>query len=1359
MLKAGRPGLGALCVLTALLLTIGEATAPRPRPLLLGAALLLLAYGARGVPRVVAVLAALAWTAQLAARVHGRVEAGTRAGRVEAELSERLDRLERRKQELVDLVQSAAVQAAALPDVRAATSGDPPAVLRAFVALEGVRDDLSRAEDGGPRPALAVHGQGRVLAWSGRTNEPPVPAAPEPARSSVYVLEGTVSTTLVALAPVPGDPSGSAVVTSALALAARRNIRNEFLRDFDYLAGEDPGLEIRYVDVRARPEEVEGFPPLDPALQGREAVLRAPSGHALALARVTAPRRPQPSQELELRYRRLLSLLVLLALLAWGTMAPFRWRAPVALTVARGALLYLRPPWPGPGSVLLSPEVYASDALARSLPALGALLRSPLDLLLTAAWLLALAVVAVAAAARAAPREPSLPRALAAGALSLPVIAGAFFLLADAVANSALDLETMTLLPRSSGHFVMQLALLLVLAAAGLLVTALFTLAGPWPRPIRDRLAFAAAALVPALVALRAFPPAFSGAPLLPALALVAVAALAGSRAPDLGRWTLRVGAGAHAGLAIAASAVLAAVLYPSLVRFSERNTRQQVEQRYAREVTAQPEVRRFVLRDAEHRVDALRLLEETPSSLRRGGLEELAFFAWSSTELALRGVSSAIEIQDASGALVSRFALNLPSLSSLPLPANEQWKEDSRVAELGGDARTVLHARRLLTYHGAVHGAVHVMVADDFWNLPFLRGRDPYSELFRTRPARDRQVEFLTWDEEGVAFSSAERPAPLPEGARARVQGGAYWTSLELDGRPHDAYLFASARGLHALAVPSLTRGTYIASLVEAVAAFTLLAVLAVTLVVLVRTTLRRETLTVPSLARAAGQRFVRRLLVAFLAVAVCPVVVMQVLVHRFVAGRLREEFMEQARERAEVARKVARDYVHFLRREQGPGRPLTDDPLVWIADTVGNDVDVFEQGRLLASSKREIYDAGLLPRRASGAVYREVILQGQPFYVRNERIGAFTYSVASVPLQLEEAGEPWILSLPLVLPQRDVQATVADIERRVRLASVVFFVLAAGLAHSMARRISGPISSLTEATRRIAQGDLDARVAATSGDELRHLVEGFNQMACELETQRRDLERSNRLAAWAEMARQVAHEVKNPLTPIQLSAEHLRRVWQDRERHADFGATLEACTDAILKQVRSLRGIVTEFSAFARPPAAALAPQDPAALLEEIVRPYQAALPQGVVLTLETAPAPAVMADRRLLERAIVNLIENALQAVGQKGRIAVRLRRPSPDRVEIEVADSGPGLDPEVRDRIFEPFFSTKTAGSGLGLALVKKTVEDHGGGVRLESEPGAGTRAILWLPATGAKSAAPDDTAPAAEPAEAATTREG
>jgi two-component system sensor histidine kinase AtoS len=111
-----------------------------------------------------------------------------------------------------------------------------------------------------------------------------------------------------------------------------------------------------------------------------------------------------------------------------------------------------------------------------------------------------------------------------------------------------------------------------------------------------------------------------------------------------------------------------------------------------------------------------------------------------------------------------------------------------------------------------------------------------------------------------------------------------------------------------------------------------------------------------------------------------------------------------------------------------------------------------------------------------------------------------------------------------------------------------------------------------------------------------------------------------------------------------------------------------------------------------------------------------------------------PRIQADRRLLERAVVNLVENALQAVGETGRITVRLRRAGGSRLQIEVEDTGPGVVPEIRDRIFEPFFSTKTAGSGLGLALVKRIAEDHGGGVALEDAPGGGTRAVLWLPLT-------------------------
>jgi signal transduction histidine kinase len=160
-----------------------------------------------------------------------------------------------------------------------------------------------------------------------------------------------------------------------------------------------------------------------------------------------------------------------------------------------------------------------------------------------------------------------------------------------------------------------------------------------------------------------------------------------------------------------------------------------------------------------------------------------------------------------------------------------------------------------------------------------------------------------------------------------------------------------------------------------------------------------------------------------------------------------------------------------------------------------------------------------------------------------------------------------------------------------------------------------------------------------------------------------------------------------------------------------------------------------VTEFSAFARPPAPVLEVQDARALVEEALRPYRSALPAGVRLRLVVDGAvPPIRADRRLLERAVVNLLENALQAVADVGTIEVGVRGAADGRsIEIEVTDSGPGIPPEVRDRVFEPFFSTKTSGSGLGLALVKKIAEDHGGGVRLESAPGGPTRVVLSLPA--------------------------
>jgi signal transduction histidine kinase len=691
---------------------------------------------------------------------------------------------------------------------------------------------------------------------------------------------------------------------------------------------------------------------------------------------------------------------------------------------------------------------------------------------------------------------------------------------------------------------------------------------------------------------------------------------------------------------------------------------------------------------------------------------------------------------------VISRFALNLPFLAGPErrLPTSEGWVVSREPIGVASTETMVLHAQRLLTYHGAAHGAVHVYVGEDFSSLPFVRWRDPYSVLFRNAArggVPERPVNLIVWDaHRDVAFSSLERPPALDPALDAAAlaasrAGGGHWTRLTVEDVAHHAYLFAADGRVYALAYPQLAPDRYAADLVEAVSALALLAAAALFLVLLARTLLGRPTVSLGSLRGMVARRFALRLFVAFTLVAFVPAAVLQFVVSGFVANRLRREAEDQALDRAAVAKKAVEDYAFFQRAETPTAQPVTDAALVWLSSVVKNDLDLFVGGRLQASSKRELYASGLLAPRVSSRVFRSVVLEGQPAVLERERIGGFSYLVASVPVHLGSR-EHAVLSMPLALRQREVQATVDDLDRTIRLASVLFLALAALLAQSMSRRISEPLRDLTRATRRVAEGDLEAQVEARSQDELRTLVESFNQMARDLRRQRRDLERSNRLAAWAEMARQVAHEVKNPLTPIQLSAEHLQRVWSDGT--ADFGAALQTCTDTILKQVRTLRGMVTEFSAFARPPAPALERHDLGAIVEDAARPYRAALPPGVELAVEPEPVPPVRADRRLVERALVNLLENALQAVGDSGRITVRVaRRADPDRVEVVVEDTGPGVAADMRDRIFEPFFSTKTSGSGLGLALVKKIAEDHDGGVTLESAPGQPTRAVLWLPA--------------------------
>jgi len=293
---------------------------------------------------------------------------------------------------------------------------------------------------------------------------------------------------------------------------------------------------------------------------------------------------------------------------------------------------------------------------------------------------------------------------------------------------------------------------------------------------------------------------------------------------------------------------------------------------------------------------------------------------------------------------------------------------------------------------------------------------------------------------------------------------------------------------------------------------------------------------------------------------------------------------------------------------------------------------------------------------------------------------------------------------------------------------AALVGAVLAAVL---LSGRIARPVRDLAEQSRRVAAGDPGAAVEAPAGDEVGELARAFNAMTVELRTSRERLLQTERVAAWREMARRLAHELKNPLFPIQLSIETLRRAWDEPGGRERFAALFRESSDTVLEELHSLRRIIEEFSEFARMPRPELKPVDVAAVVEQVLALYQARA-AGVRIERDLGPGlGTVSADRALLARALGNLVANALEAMPEGGTLRLRAA-PADDGVVVEVADTGPGLDEEQRTRLFTPYYTTKKGGTGLGLAIVQGIVSDHAGRIEARSAPGEGTTFSLYLP---------------------------
>jgi len=322
--------------------------------------------------------------------------------------------------------------------------------------------------------------------------------------------------------------------------------------------------------------------------------------------------------------------------------------------------------------------------------------------------------------------------------------------------------------------------------------------------------------------------------------------------------------------------------------------------------------------------------------------------------------------------------------------------------------------------------------------------------------------------------------------------------------------------------------------------------------------------------------------------------------------------------------------------------------------------------------------------------------------------------------------------LWLVVATPRGALLEVTAGVRRLALAVAALAALLAVGAAVVLSGRIARPVRDLAGAAHAVAAGETPRAVPAAGRDEIAELAGAFNVMTEQLRESRERLLQAERVAAWREMARRLAHELKNPIFPIQLSIETLRRVLdQDDAQPEGFSELFLESSETILDELRSLRKIIDEFSDFARMPRPQLARLDLNAVVERALDLYR---PRADGVAIEAALAeslPSVNADKDLLGRALGNLISNALDAMPEGGRLAVRTAA-GPGVVTVEVEDSGPGLTDEQKTRLFTPYFTTKKGGTGLGLAIVQGIVSDHGGRIHVRSEPGHGTSFTLVLP---------------------------
>lgn len=408
-----------------------------------------------------------------------------------------------------------------------------------------------------------------------------------------------------------------------------------------------------------------------------------------------------------------------------------------------------------------------------------------------------------------------------------------------------------------------------------------------------------------------------------------------------------------------------------------------------------------------------------------------------------------------------------------------------------------------------------------------------------------------------------------------------------------------------------------------------------------------------------------------------------------------------------------------------QTPDYPTLNHLLVKFSNVFFTDINLYSpSGRLIATSRPEVFARKLEGSMIDPVAYGTLIAGGREEYIGIETIGNLNYLSAYLPFYNDQGDLLAYLNIPYFAMQNLLARETTNLVVTLVNFALLFLLIMMWVAVFLSDRITSPLYMLQQAMASVAYGKKNEHIGYNSRDEVGELVKQFNRMTDELEESADKLASTERELAWREMARQIAHEIKNPLTPMKLNVQQLFKSWNDKV--PDFEKRIKSFTDNQIEYIENLSNIASAFSSFAKLPVAEPAEIDLLAQLNTTVAMFGNA--ENAVISLESGKISkaVVMADREHLNSIFANLLKNAIQSIptGRKGVIRIVLTA-SDKRVKVRFIDNGIGIPAELIPKMFTPNFTTKSSGMGLGLSIVKRYVEGAGGRIWFTTEQDKGT----------------------------------